>query len=99
LQLLNWAVYHTNSGPYNLRVARKNRSVDTVKPFSPRQVNVELNTLDTFGGALDTGRHRVIVGTRNIDCVVSVESDSTFPFTLSGASWEGAYNDRAQGAD
>ena len=92
-------MFHSNSGPYSLRVARKNRSTDTVKPFTPRQANVELNTLDTFGGSLDTGRHRAMVATRNIDCVVSVESDSIFPFTLSGASWEGAYNDRALGAD
>ena len=99
LQLLNWTVFHSNSGPYSLRVARKNRSADTVKPFTPRQANVELNTLDTFTGSLDTGRHRAMVATRNVDCVVSVESDSVFPFTLSGASWEGAYNDRAQGAD
>jgi len=97
LQILSWTTYHSNSGPYTLRVARKNRYADTVKPFNPRQVNVELNTLDAFNYSLDTGRHRVMVGTRNIDCVVSVESDSTFPFTLSGASWEGAYNDRAQG--
>ena len=99
LQLLNWTVFHSNSGPYNLRVARKNRSADTLKPFSPRQVDVELNTLDTFAGTLATGRHRAMVATRNTDCTVSVESDSIFPFTLSGASWEGAYNDRAQGAD
>jgi hypothetical protein len=99
LQVLTWSVFHSNSGPYDLIVARKNRSSNTVKPFTPRQVNVELNTLDSFNGLLDTGRHRVLVGTRNIDCAVSVESDSIFPFTLTAASWEGVYNDRAQGAD
>ena len=99
LQLLAWTVFHTDSGPYSLRVARKNRAADTVKPFSPRQLNVQLNTLDTFSGSLDTGRHRTMVGTKNLDCTVSVESDSIFPFTLTAAAWEGVYSDRAQGVD
>jgi len=99
LQLLTWTVFHADSGPYSLRVARKNRTADTVKPFSPRQLNVQLNTLDTFSGSLDTGRHRAMVGTKNLDCTVSVESDSIFPFTLTAAAWEGVYSDRAQGVD
>jgi hypothetical protein len=96
LQLLSWQVFHFNSGPYKLKVRRLNRSTDTVKTWSPRIVNVELNTLNAFGGVLDSGRQRVIVGTRNTDSLVSVESDSIFPFTITGAAWEGAYNDRAQ---
>jgi hypothetical protein len=99
LQILNWSVFHSDSGPYTIRVKRRARSADTVKRFSPRQVNVQLNTLDAFNGTLDTGRFRTMVGTRNLDCVVSVESDSVFPFTITGASWEGAYNDRAQGTN
>jgi hypothetical protein len=96
LQLLSWQVFHFNSGPYKLRVRRFNRSADTVKAWSPRIANVELNVLNSFGGVLDSGRQRVIVGTRNTDSLVSVESDSIFPFTITGAAWEGAYNDRAQ---
>jgi hypothetical protein len=95
LQILNWNVFHSNSGPYRIRVKRKNRSADTIKEFSPRQLNVQLNTLDNFGGILDTGHCRTLVGSRNIDCAISVESDSAFPFTLTGAAWEGSYNDRA----
>jgi hypothetical protein len=99
LQILSWTVYHDNSGPYSLRVKRRGRATDTVKQWNPRQADVNLNVLDTFGGMLDSGKVRAMVSTSNLDCSISVESDSIFPFTITGASWEGAYNDRAQGGN
>jgi hypothetical protein len=39
----------------------------------------------------------VPVYAKNTECSVSVESDSWLPLTISGASWEGNYTDRARG--
>jgi hypothetical protein len=96
LRIATWTVHHSNSGPYTIRVKRKNRAEDSRKFFNPRQLNVQSNTLDTFTGELDTGSCRAMVASKNTDCRVFVESDSFFPVTLTGASWEGSYSDRAQ---
>ena len=96
-QVLRWHVYHYRTGAYNVRVKRKSRPNDSVYKFRARFPNVFNNRLDTEVSFLETGTVQVPVCSRNTDCVVSIESDSWLPCTISGAAWEGSYNDRAKG--
>ena len=96
-QVLRWHIYHYQTGAYDIRVKRKSRAKDTVFKFRARFLNTWNNKLDTETSFLETGIAQVPVCTRNTDCVVSVESDSWLPCVLSGAAWEGSYNDRAKG--
>ncbi len=96
-QILRWHVHHYQTGTYKVRVKRKSRSNDTVHEFRARFPNVYNNRLDTETSFLDTGSVQVPVCSRNTDCVVSIESDSWLPCVISGAAWEGSYNDRAKG--
>ncbi len=96
-QILRWHVYHYQTGAYDVRVKRKARSRDSVTSFRARFLNTFNNKLDTEKSFVETGMLQVPVCSRNTDCVVSVESDSWLPCVLSGAAWEGSYNDRARG--
>lgn len=96
LQVATWTVHHNDSGRYDVIVRRQNRSVDSRHQFWARVLNVENNKLDTAATVLDTGSFRVPVHSRNTECSVSIESDSWLPLTISGASWEGNYSDRAR---
>ena len=96
-QVLRWHVYHYQTGAYDVRVKRKSRPNDSVYKFRARFPNVFNNQLDTEVSFLETGTVQVPVCTRNTDCVVSIESDSWLPCVISGAAWEGSYNDRAKG--
>ena len=96
-QILRWHVYHYQTGSYNVRVKRKSRSNDTLHKFRARFPDVSNNRLDTETSFLETGTVQVPVCSRNTDCVVSIESDSWLPCVISGAAWEGSYNDRAKG--
>jgi hypothetical protein len=96
-QVLRWHVHHYQTGAYNVRVKRRSRSNDTVHKFRARFPNVMNNQLDAETSFLETGSIQVPVCSRNTDCVVSIESDSWLPCVISGAAWEGSYNDRAKG--
>ena len=96
-QILRWHIYHYQTGAYDVRVKRKARSRDSVTSFRARFLNTFNNKLDTEKSFVETGSLQVPVCSRNTDCVVSVESDSWLPCVLSGAAWEGSYNDRARG--
>ncbi len=96
-QVLRWHVHHYQTGAYNVRVKRKSRPNDTVHKFRARFPNVMNNELDTETSFLETGSIQVPVCSRNTDCVVSIESDSWLPCVISGAAWEGSFNDRAKG--
>ena len=96
-QVLRWHVHHYQTGAYNVRVKRKSRSVDSVHKFRARFPDVSNNRLDTETSFLETGSVQVPVCSKNTDCVVSIESDSWLPCVISGAAWEGSYNDRAKG--
>ena len=96
-QVLRWHVHHYQTGAYNVRVKRKSRPNDTVHKFRARFPNVMNSQLDTETSFLETGSIQVPVCSRNTDCVVSIESDSWLPCVISGAAWEGSYNDRAKG--
>ena len=96
-QILRWHIYHYQTGAYDVRVKRKARSRDSVHSFRARFLNTLNNKLDTEESFIETGAMQVPVCSRNTDCVVSVESDSWLPCVLSGAAWEGSYNDRARG--
>jgi hypothetical protein len=96
LQVATWTVYHTETARYDVVVKRKNRSQDTRAQFWARILNVEGNRLDNPDRLLQRGRTRVPVYSRNTSCSISVESRSWLPVTLTGASWEGSYNNRAR---
>ena len=96
-QILTWEVHHKNTGFYQVRVQRKNRSDDSVSTFRARTLGVDNNRLTTEEGFTETGVFRVPVYSRNTDCSISVESDSWLPLTVSSATWEGNYSDRARG--
>tara|TARA_R110002012_G_scaffold196204_3_gene364489 strand:- start:1763 stop:4330 length:2568 start_codon:yes stop_codon:yes gene_type:complete len=96
-QVLRWHVYHYQTGAYNVRVKRKARERDSVHHFRARFLNTFNNKLDTEESFVESGTLQVPVCSKNTDCVVSVESDSWLPCVLSGAAWEGSYNDRAKG--
>ena len=96
-QVLRWHIYHYQTGAYDVRVKRKARSNDTVYKFRARFPNTFNNKLDTEVSFVESGTVQVPVCTRNTESVVSVESDSWLPCVLSGAAWEGSYNDRAKG--
>ena len=96
-QILRWHVYHYQTGAYDVRVKRKSRPNDTVHKFRARFPNTFNNKLDTEVSFVESGTVQVPVCTRNTESVVSVESDSWLPCVLSGAAWEGSYNDRAKG--
>lgn len=98
-QLLRWNIHHYRTGAYSVRVKRKSRPKDTVYKFRARFPDVFNNKLDTENSFVETGDIKVPVCSRNTDCVVSVESDSWLPLVLSGATWEGSYNDRARGVN
>lgn len=96
-QILRWHIHHYQTGAYNIRVKRKARSQDSVHHFRARFLNTFNNKLDTEKSFIETGSMQVPVCTKNTDCIVSVESDSWLPCVLSGAAWEGSYNDRSKG--
>lgn len=96
LQVATWTVHHSETGRYDVIVNRQNRSVNSRHQFWARTLNVENNQLDTATTVLDTGSFRVPVHSKNTECKVSIESDSWLPLTISGASWEGNYSDRAR---
>lgn len=96
-QVLRWHIYHYQTGAYDVRVKRKGRPKDSVHSFRARFLNTFNNKLDAETSFIETGVTQVPVCSRNTDCVVSVESESWLPCVLSGAAWEGSYNDRAKG--
>lgn len=96
LQVATWTLHHTDSGRYDVVIKRKNRSNDSRHRFWARIINVDSNRLNTPLNALQTGSLRVPVYSRNTECSVIVESESWMPLTISGASWEGNYTDRAR---
>jgi len=97
LQVATWTIHHSESGRYDVVVKRQNRSRDSRHQYWARILNVENNQLDTAQSVLSTGSYRVPVYAKNTECSVTVESDSWLPLTISGASWEGNYTDRARG--
>jgi len=97
LQVATWTIHHNQSGRYDVVIRRQNRSRDTRHQYWARVLNVENNKLDAAQTVLSTGSYRVPVYAKNTECSVSVESDSWLPLTISGASWEGNYTDRARG--
>ena len=96
-QILRWHIYHHQTGAYDVRVKRKSRPKDTIYKFRARFLNTLNNKLDTETSFIESGTVQVPVCTRNTESVVSVESNSWLPCVLSGAAWEGSYNDRAKG--
>jgi hypothetical protein len=96
LQLATWTVNHVNTGRYDVVVKRQNRAKDSRYQFWSRVLNVEGNRLDSGEDLLDTGRFRVPVYAQNTSCSVSIESTSWLPVTISSASWEGSYSNRAR---
>ena len=54
------------------------------------------NQLTTETSFVDTGTFRAPVYSKNTECRVIVESDSYLPVTITGAIWEGNYNDRSR---
>ena len=97
LQIATWTIHHSESGRYDVVVKRQNRSRDSRHQYWARILNVENNQLDTAQSVLSTGSYRVPVYAKNTECSVVIESDSWLPLTISGASWEGNYTDRARG--
>lgn len=97
-QILHLTTYHHNTGSYSIRVKRTNRGIDSVHEYRSRRPNVMNNRLDTETGHVDSGWFRVPIYSENTACRVMVESTSWLPVTITGASWEGAYSNRAKGA-
>jgi len=95
-QVLRWTTHHCNTGYYSVKVKRKNRSIDSVHEYRARNLNVSNNALDTEAGFLGTGSFKVPVCSKNVDCTVMVESNSWLPLVITGASWEGAFSNRAK---
>ena len=96
-QILTWEIHHKDTGFYKVRVNRKNRSEDSISVFRARTLGVSNNLLTTEQSFADTGVFRVPVYSRNVDCSITLESDSWLPLTVSSASWEGTYSDRSKG--
>ena len=93
-QILRWRVNHVDTGAYTLRIKRENRSSDTVVNFRARTLDVFNSTLDKSPVALESGSIEAPVCSKNDKCVVTVESDSWLPVTVTSASWKGVYSDR-----
>jgi len=93
-QILRWTVNHVDTGAYQLRIKRQNRSTDTVVSFRARILDVFNNTLDSSDIALESGSITAPVCSQNNRCSVIVESDSWLPVTVTSASWKGVYSDR-----
>ena len=98
-QILHLTTYHHNTGAYRIRVKRFNRELDSVHEYRSRRPNVLNNRLDTETSHLDSGWFRVPIYSENTACRIMVESTSWLPVTITGASWEGAYSNRAEGAN
>jgi hypothetical protein len=96
LQVATWKINHFNTGWYQVVVKRDGRSLDTVYEYRSRKLNVFNNALTTETSFVDTGSLRVPVYSKNTDCRVIVQSDSYLPVTITSASWEGNYNNRAR---
>ena len=96
LQVANWTIAHFESGNYDVRIKRKNRDKDSVHTFQGLKLNVQNNQLTTEKDMLATGTFRVPVYSKNMDCQVTVESDTWMPLTLVSCWWQGSYNNRAR---
>jgi hypothetical protein len=96
LQVATWQINHFNTGWYEVLVKRNGRSLDTVYEYRSRRLNVLNNLLTTETEFVDTGSLRVPVYSKNTDCRVIVQSDSYLPVTITSATWEGNFNDRAR---
>jgi hypothetical protein len=92
-QVLRWTINHVDTGEYNVRIKRLNRSPDSVHHYRARTLNVFNNTLDESNVALASGAFEVPVCSKNDQCSVIVESDSWLPLTVTSASWRGVYSD------
>lgn len=92
-QVLRWTINHVDTGEYNVRIKRSNRSPDSVHHYRARTLNVFNNTLDESNVALASGAFEVPVCSKNDQCSVIVESDSWLPLTVTSASWRGVYSD------
>ena len=95
-QVHTWTLFHKDTGAYEVRVKRQNRSNDTVSKFTSKFIDVLNNTLDTEDTFLETGKLRVPVYSQNTNCRVIVESTSHLPLVLTGAEWEGSYSNRSR---
>jgi hypothetical protein len=96
LQLATWTTHHHNAGQYWVVIRRLNRGTESRHEFRSRRLNVLNNAIDTQATALEDGKLRVPVYSRNSDCSITVESDSWLPVTITGATWEGNYTDRSR---
>ncbi len=96
LQVATWQINHFNTGWYEVVVKRDGRALDTQYEYRSRALNVFNNLLTSETGFVDTGSLRVPVYSKNTDCRVIVQSDSYLPVTVTSATWEGNYNDRAR---
>ena len=96
LQVATWQINHFNTGWYEVVVKRSRRSRDTRHEHRSRGINVFNNELTTEASFVDTGHLRVPVYSKNTECRVIVQSDSYLPVTITGAIWDGNYNDRAR---
>ena len=95
-QVHTWTCHHSKTGFYQVRVKRQNRSTDSVSTFRAVNLNVQNNELLTEDSFVDTGKLRVPVYSRNLNCRVIVESSSHLPLVLTGAEWEGSYSNRTR---
>jgi len=96
LQIATWTVHHVDTARYDVVVKRKNRAKDTYNQFWSRVLNVQSNRLDYGEQLLQSGRFRVPVYSKNTACSISIDSRSWLPVTITGATWEGSYNNRAR---
>jgi hypothetical protein len=96
LQIATWTTYHSDTGRYDVVVKRKNRQRDTRSEYWARILNVEGNQLDRQDRVLQSGKLRVPIYASNTSFSVTLESDSWLPVTITGATWEGSYNNRAR---
>ena len=95
-QIHTWTCHHSKTGFYQVRVKRDNRSEDSVTKFRAVKLNVENNQLDEETNFVNTGKMRVPIYSRNLNCRVIVESTSHLPLVLTGAEWEGSYSNRTR---
>lgn len=96
LQVATWQINHFNTGFYDVVVKRNGRAIDSRYEYRSRALNVLNNKLTTETSFVDTGSFRAPVYSKNTECRVIVESDSYLPVTITGAIWEGNYNDRSR---
>ena len=96
-QILRWSINHVDTGAYDVRIKRFNKSPDTVHRYRAMTLNVFNNTLDKTKSPLSSGAFEVPVCSKNDQCAVIVESDSWLPLTVTSASWRGVYSDRDKG--